>query len=914
MTPNILNAADWNVVGPYLDKALLLEVNDRDRWLSEIAITSLGLAELLRELLREHDGLNKREFLGGVAVGAKTLTGLYAAALSRESSLSSRGSWESEFRPGLEIANYRLVRELGQGGMSTVWLAERTDGALKREIALKLAFIHPQNSALAERFHRERDIHARLTHPNIARLYDAGVSVSGQPYLAMEYVQGTALTAYCDRASLSPRQRISLFVQVLETVQYAHSQLILHRDLKPSNILVTPQGRIVLLDFGVAKTLDEKVDAEAPLTAVNGRPITLDYASPEQIRGESLSTATDIYSLGVILYELLSGVRPHRPARASRAALEEAILSDDPFRMSQLQFSEDVSVARGSYPRSLAQQLKGDLDTIALKALRKAPADRYATVSDFMHDLLNYLGKLPVRARPDRASYRLSKFISRYRWQAVAATVATLALVIGSALALWQAKSAARERDRAVLFSKRNYSINTFLEGLITDAAGASKPIAIDEMIGLSERWTTANARGDPDGRAAILFTIGGYYQSRGDYENASRVLSQALDLTKTSQDHSLRSEITCFADFVSAKRGNYAQSMAALDAEIARLGERDDQLGCLTVGAYLAQDTDDPPKALRYSLAALDQIRGESLQGTGEEAEVLGAVARGYYLTGDLDSADRYFRRSIDVYTASGLDASASAATVRNNWAIMSGAIGRPRQELEQYQETLHILQRRDPSVAPPPYLLVNIAHALRELGRLEEVPSYIEQALRLARQSNDTLSELYALLEDALTAETEGRYEHAGERLKEITDQVAPMKLPEDSTVVQRMRLIRGNIELAGGRLQSAEAEFATGASRANQDLLLAHAEVELTMGNTAVAQSEARLALETAISKQGKFECSNHTGLAWLMLARVHQKTGSSNSARREVELAIRHLSGTVDESHPALVRARQMLATM
>ena len=237
-----------------------------------------------------------------------------------------------EHGPDTEIGPYRLVRELGQGGMGTVWLARRTDGSLKRAVALKLLRWGYLDRQLAERFSRERDILAALTHPNIARLYDAGVSRSGQPYLALEYVDGEPLTAYAEHHQLDVHSRVLLFLQVADAVQYAHRNLIIHRDIKPGNILVSTDGVVHLLDFGIAKLLAEEQSAAmaTELTQQAGRPLTLEYASPEQIAGAALTTASDIYSLGVVLYELLCGTRPYRLSRGTRAELEEAILTAEP--------------------------------------------------------------------------------------------------------------------------------------------------------------------------------------------------------------------------------------------------------------------------------------------------------------------------------------------------------------------------------------------------------------------------------------------------------------------------------------------------------------------------------------------------------------------------------------------------------
>src|SRR5512138_1123254 len=389
----------WQLIAPYLDRALDLPDADRERWLTELTTDHPDIAEAVRKLLAEHAELQKRGFLAAPVLSP------VRQALLRQTAAT-----------GEVVGAYRLVREIGRGGMSSVWLAERWDGQLQRDVALKLPFQGPRQAEFVERFKRERDILATLTHPNIARLYDAGVSAAGQPYLAMEHVDGKSLTAYCDDERLSIRERLRLFLQVLGAVEFAHSQLVLHRDLKPSNILVTRQARIVLLDFGIAKLLSSDAPS-AGITQWAEGPLTPDYASPEQLGGQAVGTASDIYSLGVLLHELLVGSRVFSMGRVSRRELEQAILTRDPQRPSQVVTTEAVAAARRTTPRRLAQSLKGDLDTIVLKALKKAPTERYLSVGAFAQDIANFLESLPVSARSDSRWYRSRRFIVRHKVQ-----------------------------------------------------------------------------------------------------------------------------------------------------------------------------------------------------------------------------------------------------------------------------------------------------------------------------------------------------------------------------------------------------------------------------------------------------------------------------------------------------------------
>jgi serine/threonine protein kinase/predicted Zn-dependent protease len=328
-----------------------------------------------------------------------------------------------------------LIRLLGEGGMAEVWLAQRADGSLKREVALKLPMLRRDREDLSSRFARERDILAALEHPHIARLYDAGVSPDGLPYLAMEYVRGERLTAWCDTHRLGVNERLKLVLQVLDALQYAHAHHVIHRDIKPSNILVNEAGHVQLLDFGVAKLLEQH-EQQTDLTIVYGRALTPEYASPELARGDTAEPVSDVYSLGVLLYELLTGCLPYRiKATRSAALLEQAIVAAEVVRPSA-HLASDADAARAATQDKLERQLRGDLDAIVLKALAKVPTDRYGSAAALADDLQRYLSGQPVKARPDRFTYRFSKLVRRRRadWAAGIAVAVLAAAALAYAL------------------------------------------------------------------------------------------------------------------------------------------------------------------------------------------------------------------------------------------------------------------------------------------------------------------------------------------------------------------------------------------------------------------------------------------------------------------------------------------------
>jgi serine/threonine protein kinase/tetratricopeptide (TPR) repeat protein len=399
-----------------LDTGLDLPQEARRSWVDELAEPFAGAKALLRELLEREASGKAEDFLD---------------TLPKFPTAGDEGSdsAHSGLQPGARIGVYVLVREIGQGGMATVWLARRTDELVNRPVALKLPHLHLQTARFAARFNRERDILAELTHPHIAHLYDAGITAEGQPFLAMEFVVGETLTDYCTAHELTMDARLQLFLQVLAAVDYAHKQGIIHRDLKPSNILVRPDAQAVLLDFGIAKLLADGQEGDGEATLQGGAALTPHFASPEQIKGEILGPATDVYSLGVVLYELLTGKPPYGQSFTSRRKLEEAILSTDPRRPSDVVTERAQTAVVDPVPENLRTTWSRDLDTIVLKALKKSAADRYPTAGIFAEDLRRYLRREPVSAQPDSSWYRFKKLAHRHQSALQGAAVAALAIV-----------------------------------------------------------------------------------------------------------------------------------------------------------------------------------------------------------------------------------------------------------------------------------------------------------------------------------------------------------------------------------------------------------------------------------------------------------------------------------------------------
>lgn len=469
--------------------------------------------------------------------------------------------------PGARFGPYRLERLLGEGGMGQVWLAARADGMYERKVALKLLRPGLVDPSLRQRFDREREILARFAHPFIARLLDAGVDQQGQPYLALEYIEGEPITTWCQARQLDIAARLDLFRQICDAVSHAHANLIVHRDLKPSNILVTPDGHVRLLDFGIAKLLDvNPLPVEQTRTGV--RAFTLHYAAPEQIRGEPVTTMTDVYSLGVVLYELLVGSKPYRLKRQTDAEWEQAILEGEPVKPSQAALHAEALVARPYTPQRLAKALVGDLDNILLKVLSKPAAQRYVSAEALSQDLLSYLRGRPVLARGESMGYRIRKYLSRHRWSIAAGGAIVLVLVSALGVVAWQAQRALREAARA-------QAMQRFIAELFQDAGSSpNTPIDLRSLLDMGILRGEHSLARQPLARAELYGVVAQLRLSLGDYREADELLQRQAKLLAQLPEapFSMQLEAVTLYGNVQHQLGNSAdcvQRMVPIDAAV---------------------------------------------------------------------------------------------------------------------------------------------------------------------------------------------------------------------------------------------------------------------------------------------------------------------------------------------------------
>jgi serine/threonine-protein kinase len=536
-----MDKAHWMRLSPLLDDLLDLGEAERAVRLAALQAEDPGLAEELVGLLGRMDTLERQAFLD-------------APALPRPADLA-----------GHTVGAYTVERELGQGGMGSVWLARRTDGRYEGLVAIKFLHAGLVPRADAERFAREGRILACLAHPHIARLIDAGVASEGaQPYLVLEYVDGLPIDRHCEEHGLDLVARLRLFLDVLAAVAHAHNRLILHRDIKPTNILVTAAGEVKLLDFGIGKLLRDQtgpgVDGPTELTQRLGRAFTVQYAAPEQLRGGEVTTASDVYSLGVLLYVLLGGRHPTAEATAAPLEQMRAALETEPRRLSEV-------VARQAGPRA-ARALRGDLDTLVAKALKKAPAERYANAEALADDLRRHLAHEPIAARPDRPAYVLAKFVRRHRVGVAAGAAVMLALSGGIGVALWEAREAQRQQEQA----------EGLIEFMLGDLRKKLQPVGRLDVLGsVGERALSYYAAQQPGRldaaslgrRARALHLIGEIADQRGDLTEAARVFERAAESTAALMARQPRDAQRIFdhaqsefwVGFVAWRRGKFPQA-----------------------------------------------------------------------------------------------------------------------------------------------------------------------------------------------------------------------------------------------------------------------------------------------------------------------------------------------------------------
>ncbi|MFC4311166.1 protein kinase [Steroidobacter flavus] len=820
---------DWKQMFELLDTALDLPPGERDSWLDALAGDYEKLKPALRELLAKHATRDSDAFLRDMPQFT-SLTGINTSPLSSPS-------------PGNHIGPYRLVRELGRGGMGSVWLAERDDGTFKRNVALKLPHV-TWIGGLAERMARERDILATLEHPNIARLYDAGVDDLGRPFMAMEYAEGVTIDRYCAEHSPSVEQILQLILQVARAVAHAHARLIVHRDLKPSNILVTADGSARLLDFGVAKLLENQPGEQTQFAV---RAFTPEYAAPEQIKGEPISTATDVYSLGVVSYQLLTGALPYSPKHTGNGQqLERAITEID---------ASLASATAQDHQRG--RRLRGDIDAILNRALKKDPTQRYASADAFALDIDHHLHGRPIQARPDSAWYRFSKFVSRNRAGTAAAAAVLIAILAGASVALWQAREAreqaartAVERDIARRAAAREEAVRMYLTRMFRNSvtADGSGTTTAKTMLDRSAERVLQEYRDDPYLAGKVVETLADLYGALEDVAGQVPLLEGYLKQAGPEANPETVALVQQKLAHAELARGNLKRADELLvsaeqfwTTDLKRYAEQ--HLEWLTVKARVLRAQGDLVGSIATNEQAITERIALSGENHSETAILYNSLGIALMNANRLQEATAAYRKALAIHDALGTGEDVPALVMRANVGTLSYRVGRvadAERELKHAFEGQRALSGDSAAVAASMGQYGSLQTAL---GRPDQAIPILEEAARMAEKFTATGSALHVQNRTFL-AEAHAAAGHPKDATQ-IADEalaLARKQFGDNHLFTQRARLTKA-------RLATKQQPFATASDE------LADVIIKLRSGGPA-----AQLALGQALVAQGELLIQN------------------------------------------------------
>jgi serine/threonine protein kinase/tetratricopeptide (TPR) repeat protein len=809
LTP--FSADRWNELSPYLDQALDLEGDEREAWILSLETIDADRAAHLRALLADHDALQESSFLEG---------GVPQPAAQADVSLT-----------GLQIGAWRVVSNIGQGGMGSVWLAERSDGRFAGQAAIKLLNMALVGRAGQERFQREGNILARLSHPHIARLFDAGVSPTGQPYLVLEHVKGQPIDSFCDNRKLDVDARLRLFLDVLEAVEHAHANLIVHRDIKPANVLVTIDGQVKLLDFGVAKLLEGEAGTGSPAAAVSeltreaGAAMTPAFAAPEQMTGGRVTTATDVYALGVLLYVLLTGRHPAGDDLRSTAVLVQAIVDGEPRRVSDVVMAPTGlpdgaarhAASRNTTPQRLRRRLQGDLDVIVAKALKKTASERYASVTALADDVRRSLHREPISARPDTLWYRASSFVRRHG-AGVSATAAVVLLIAG--LTAFYTTRLTAERDRARHEAEKAAKVSELLTGLLTGA----DPYATREtrgeptvrgLLDAGAARLEKELEGQPELQAEIMTVMGFVYRRLGLNDKAQPLLERALALGRQAggQDHVRVAQSLNDLGVVLRERGDAAAGMALLEQSLAMrrrlLGEEHKDVAVTLVElarAHIDRGENDRAEPLqRQALAIRRKVLGEWHRNTATSLSDLGMLL---WRKGDTAGAEALLRQCMTITRVALAEDHPDVATALSNLALIEQDRADHEAAIRLLTEAVAIHRKalgRHWRVASS---LDRLALSLREQRRYAEAEKALDEAVEITRTSRgEDHPYTAAMLVSRARLELARERPHAAEPMLHRALDIPRRAFPADDARVATTESLLGGALVALGRYPEAE-----------------------------------------------------------------------------------------------------------
>ena len=876
-------SCSWGELEPYLDRAFELEPDECAAWLAQLAQAQQRVAQDVRTLLSMRQQVDASGFL-------------------------EHGPFDpdpGEPRPGAQVGAYTLVRLIGRGGMGEVWLAERSDGRYEGRCAIKFLDASLVSPRVAERFRREGQALARLAHPNIARLLDAGATEQGRAFLALEYVDGVRIDRYCEPLPIN--ERVRLFVGVVAAVAHAHGNLVIHRDLKPSNVLVTGDGQVKLLDFGIAKLMSAELDAlDADHTRLEDAAFTPEYASPEQLLGGTPSTATDVYQLGLLLFVLLSGRNPLHTdggrAERIRAALERSV--------------PPVSEAA---PPPLRRALRGDLDAILAMALRRDAKDRYATAQALQDDLLRYLAREPVTARRGAGWYRARKFIERHRIGVAAGSLAALGLCAALAYALLQGHEAAVQRDAARRELARATSAHDFTVFMLSAAAPGDGRFSTAELLARNERLIDKQFAADPAMRAEMLATVGTQYMASQRWEEATRLLTRAQDVAASTADPALQARTGCPLALMKMLNGQRRDAEAMIEAALANLPQRPEhaqlRAECMTRYSEFGFFSGEAEPMIQRATTALRLLDSASTASAPRRIDAMSSLAYGLYLARDNQKAEQVFEQLALMLEQSGMDHTLAAADIYNNWSLLHFRSDIRRAEV-LIRRTVELRRSIEGQNQVAPVAIFNHAGVLLVLGRFSEAAPLYEEAIRTADERKDWPTFFDASMELAELHIESGDLARAEARLASL----AAYDTNPRFDGMRRALLAYYRAHL----VEAQEHDPATAQVRYGEAVKAFDAVGEKTFASvyamcgwsrTALANGDVKTATEAAaraLDLAQQFAQANApsylVGMAQLVSGDAQVARGDRPSAARSFDAALRNLDGTLGADHRLTKLAR------
>jgi hypothetical protein len=859
--------AEWAAIEQHLDVILDLPQEPRETYLLRLDHEQPEIAAALRELLVSHQQMQAESFLEG---SLPAITG------------------RDEI--GTRIGAYTISALIGRGGMGEVWLAQRSDGRFEGQFAVKFLDLYAASPAALDRFQREGSLLARLAHPHIARLIDAGVTQSNRPYLVLDYVQGEPIDVYCRAHSLSVKQRVCLLLDVLAALAHAHSNLVIHRDIKPSNILVSSDGQVKLLDFGIAKLLSaDPLTRDTPqLTRMEDTAFTPEYAAPEQILGDMPSTATDVYQVGVLMYALLADGLP-LSSTGTRAERIKAALELEPQRLSDVASPERRAA------------LRGDLDAIASKALRKLPHERYATASGLAEDLRRYLNLEPVSARADLLGYRIRKFVLRYRVPVIAGSVAVLALIAVTGFALVQMHQARLQRDRVREQARRAEKQAEFVT-LMMSTVG-SKPTTAEQLLDAGAKLVNEHYTADPQFRVTAMTNLSARYNDLGLTQKQYTMLKDANQIALQLNDQSLIAQSECNLSGVEMQLSHLDKANSLLSAgreRLSKVANPDPQYveDCLEAQAALLNEQGSPMEAIRVDEQALAMLQQQS-DATHDMhyADLLGRISDFYKTAGDSRRGFEYSERALEASEQSGLGDTDDTMIAIHDLASSLMAFGEVKAACEREKQLIDHLSSSGRSIITAMSVLYGTC--LVRFGHPADSLAWYDRGLKSAQDEDDANLQLYALQNHARGLIELHRFAEAAADLERV-EQLAKAHQLSGKQLVNRALLQQADLLIAQQRYDQARqlvdtlwqtvSDPSKGLGYVRGPVLLRQAKIALAQGRLQDASELSAKLLSEYQRRARDVDASADVGEALLMVARckqaLHDDAAAHEAARRAV----------------------------